>query len=159
MRHNRIRLAAALGGLLLLAACGGGSSSPMGPGVTAGVSADIDGVHWTAVAASVIRNQNNIVAIGAADASGMGIGMAFLDQGTGTYDIAQQQGVTNFSVSLSGGQSWAASGLQGTGTLQITTLTANHIVGTFSFTAPGFSGTPVPTTTKVITNGKIDVTY
>jgi hypothetical protein len=156
MRHNLIRLAAA-GGLLALAACGGSSSTgPNNPAGNAGLSADIDGQAWTASAVQVAVS-NGIVAIGAADQSGTAIGMAFQDMGTGTYDIAQASPI-NFTYT-SGGQTWAASAIQGTGSLQITTLTANHIVGTFTFSAPGFTGTPVPATTKAVTNGKIDVTF
>ncbi len=161
MQRKLIRLTVSAG-LFLLAACGGSSTTGPSSGGNGGVSADIDGAHWTAVA-STVTSSNGVVAIGSADASGVAIGMAFPDQGPGTYAISSQQVITNFSLSQSGGQSgvqsWSASAVQGSGSVVITSRTANHIVGTFSFSAPGFTGTPVPTTTKVVTNGKIDITY
>ncbi len=157
MQRNLIRLTVSAG-LFLLAACGGSSTTSPSGGGNGGLSADIDGAHWTAVA-STVRSANGVLSIGAADASGLTIGMAFPDQGPGTYAISQQQLITNFTLSLNGSESWAASAIQGSGSVIITSRTANHIVGTFSFSAPGFTGSPVPTTTKVVTNGKIDVTY
>jgi Family of unknown function (DUF6252) len=152
MRRTHITLMPLLGALAL-----SGCGSSTGPNSNGPLSADIDGTHWTAAQATV-TSTNNIIAIGAADQTGMGIGIGFLNQGTGNYDIAQN-GAINFSVVLGNGQTWSASALQGSGSVNVTTLTAHEVAGTFQFTAPGFTGNPVPTTTKVVTNGQFDISY
>jgi hypothetical protein len=40
----------------------------------------------------------------------------------------------------------------------LTTLTANHVVGTFTFTAKALANSVTPAT-RVVTSGQFDVTY
>lgn len=150
--------------LLILAgtACGG-SDGPAGPGGPGGTSngtftARIDNNNW---AATIILPAYTDIAGGA---SGIGAGSptftvswAHIDnQQPGTHTIGQSVG---FNASLtSGTQQWVASTSGGSGTLTITTRTANRAAGTFSFTmvpSPGSSATG----TKQVTNGQFDVTW
>lgn len=147
----------ALLGLLAAIGCGdSANNNPMGPSGSAGISATIDGSAWTAVSAQAIRS-SNIIGIGAADASQVGIGIGFVDAGTGTY-VIDATSATNALVS-EGAQTWTASaGNGGTGTITVTTLTSTRIAGTFSFTAPALTGTPTPAT-RVVTNGVFDLSF
>jgi len=58
-------------------------------------------------------------------------------------------------VSSSTGRSWFTPGSGAAGTVTVTTLTATHIVGTFSFNAEPLGGGA--TGTKVVTNGAFDL--
>jgi hypothetical protein len=137
-----------------LAACGG--DDPTGLVPTAGsVSALVDGTQWTAVIATG-ANTGGIVAVGASDASGAGIGFAF--QGTvadTTYVIGT--GAAHNAHYTAGGTSWAANGFTGSGSIVVMTLTATRVTGTFSF--EGASSTGGSPATRSITQGMFDVTF
>jgi hypothetical protein len=60
-------------------------------------------------------------------------------------------------VVIKGGKSWGSSLQGGTGSVTLTTLTANHIVGTFAFSAVASGGGA--TGTSVVTNGQFDITF
>jgi len=53
---------------------------------------------------------------------------------------------------------WKAGPGTGTGTVTVATVTANHVVGTFSFTAQGLVASTTPATRQV-TAGTFDVTF
>lgn len=146
-----------------LLACGGGNGGPAGPNNpnlpnNGTLSARIDGVQFTAIGIQVAASQNPpIIAIGAADAAGRGLGFAFSTaNGTGTQSI----GITSLAnCSLTeGGQGWLATQSMGSGTITITTLTANRAAGTFTFTVLGTTATATPPT-RQITQGTFDVTF
>lgn len=150
--------------LVILAGPGcGGSDGPAGPGGPGGptngtFTARVDGSNW---AATIIMPAFTSIA-GGASAIGAGspsftIGWAHQDnQQPATHAIGQSIG---FNASLTQGNAmWVASSQSGSGTLTITTRTANRAAGTFSFTmvpSPGSSATG----TKQITNGQFDVTW
>jgi hypothetical protein len=78
--------------------------------------------------------------------------------GPGTYSLdASIHNGSNAAVSSVGQPGWNTGNTGGTGKVVVTTLTANHVVGTFSFDAPASSGGS-PTTLHV-TNGSFDLTY
>jgi hypothetical protein len=53
---------------------------------------------------------------------------------------------------------WKAGPGTGTGTVTVTIATANHVAGTFSFTAQGIVASTTPATRQV-TAGTFDVTF
>jgi len=145
-------LLASLGALL---ACGG--DSPAGPGNVLGngpVTALVDGVAWTAVAA-VATNGGGFIAVGASAAGGEGLGFAVQGTTTGTYNIGGTS-PTNANYSI-GGSSWVAGGMTGSGSIVITTLTSTRVAGTFAFEAVSLTG-GLPAT-KSVTQGMFDVTF
>ena len=160
---------------LITLACGGGGSdnsgnnnnptAPNSPGATNGAfRAVLNGAQWGAIGqVSVTRGTNNFIGIAAAGtATGgatyaivVGIGNA-TGPGTHTFNLA---GFGDGSSLIVGGTTigWGTAFTGGNGSVTITTLTANHIVGTFS-------GTAVPSTAgsggnMVITNGTFDITF
>jgi hypothetical protein len=84
----------------------------------------------------------------------VGIGNA---TGPGTHSLNVFAGGDGSSVIVGGVQTgWGTAFQGGGGTLTITTLTSNRIVGTFSGTAIPSSGTAA---NLVLTNGQFDITF
>jgi hypothetical protein len=148
--------------LLCSGACGGSSSTSLtgnnnnnnssGP-----MSATIDGVAWSSQLPSAVY-RNNIVAIAGID-NGLttSVSIGFGATGTGTYNLGFGNSVAGSGIVTKAGKGWGSSLQGGTGSVTVTTLTANHIVGTFSFNAVPASGGA--TGTSVVTNGKFDITF
>jgi hypothetical protein len=139
--------------------CGGDNTGPNGQ-TNGDMTAKIDGSSWSSVATFATRNATNggtIVALSGADANSTAIGMAFVDTGVGTYTITGTS-VTNADLIESGGHSWTAGSLGGSGTLTVTTLDATHVVGTFAFTMAPTSGTGA-SGTRSVTQGTFDVRF
>ena len=142
-------------------ACGGDSKGVTNPNPNqAGksMSARIDGAAWTAATVNVSISSLGITIVGS-NASGRGIGIAASRSlGTGTQTFGTNPAALGtFNI---GTQSWSATGQPGggsSGSVTLTTLTANHAVGTFAFTATPFVGGG--TGTHVITAGVFDVTF
>ncbi len=139
---------------LFVVACSSGDSVT-DPGGDPGGSfkATIDGQAWSA--GSTIQGGliGNFFSIGGT-ADGITLGIAAVVNGTGTYDLADSEASGSVSE---GDQSWYAVGLQGGGTVTITSLNDHAAKGTFSFDAGpvGNSGTDV----RKVTNGSFDFTY
>lgn len=152
--------------ILLLATAACGSDGPAGPGGPGGpdngtFSARIDNSNWSASAImpAITATAGGASAIGAGSQT---FTMAFAwqdQQGTGTWTIGGSGSSVGFNASLtSGTQQWVASVIGGSGTLTITTRTANRVAGTFSFTMVPVPGTST-TGTRNVTNGQFDVTF
>jgi len=169
--RRRITLAFSL--LLAAAACGGssdsGSTAPgntntQTPTATNGVfTAVINGVTWNAIGTvSVSRGSNNFIGI-----SGTGF-----TTGTNGYSllfgIGNASGPATYSLSfgnvagselviggLNGG--WGTYFNGGTGSLTITTLSSDHIAGTF--TADAVPGSGGATGTLQVRNGRFDLSF
>lgn len=146
-----------------LAGCGGDDDpvAPAGPGnnnTGAGtMTALIDGVAWTAVATTGV-NQSGIVAIGGSNLGGvLGIGLGFAGTMADTYLIGPGH-IGNGNVTSLAGSGWVASGGNGNGTINVTSLTATRIIGTFSFTAPATVAGTTPAV-RVVTQGTFDVPF
>lgn len=147
--------------LMAVAACGSDASGPSQGTLTNGTfRATVDGTQFRAVAATVLTtpvgNGGTIIAIGAGQADNTAMGFAWIDQGPGAYPLGTSVGA-NASYSQAGA-GWAgpvAAG--GTGTITVTTRTANRVAGTFSFVLPPISGSA--SGNKVITNGSFDLTF
>ena len=144
----------------LVHSCGGGNAS-------GSMSANISGTNFTATCLLTITSTAGIVSVGATNVSGnnatgfIDLTFAVVTTTTGTFSFAASPGApnpNNAAVSIGGSQIWqAGAGTAGaSGTVTITTLPANHVAGTFSFTmvaAPGATGT------KTVSNGKFDITF
>jgi len=138
---------------LLVVACSS-SDSVTDPNDRGGsFKATVDGQAWSTDAFQGGLLGDNYFSLGGDD-GGISIGLAVVTDGTGTYDLTD--GDASGSIT-EGGQSWYAVGLGGNGTITLTTLSATHAKGTFSFDAGpvGNSGTGV----RKVTNGSFDVTY
>jgi hypothetical protein len=143
--------------LLALTACGG-SDAPSNPSpntLSNGfLSASINGASFNATSARVVTDGRGLVSIGGGNASGQTIGFAWVNTGTGTYNI----GGATIATHTFQGNTWSASSAQGSGSITLTTSTANRVGGTFSFVlqADGPSGA---TGTRNITQGRFDLTF
>jgi len=148
------------GAVLLLAlapACGGSEpTGPDGDGLPNGsFSARVDGSNYTATVAIVAQVTGGIVSIGTTNAAGQSIGFAWVDAGPNTYTVGSTS-PTNGSYSFTG-SGWAANVAGGSGSIIVTTKTANRVAGTFSFVMVPTSG--AASGNKTITQGSFDLTF
>jgi Family of unknown function (DUF6252) len=147
--------------LVFVAACGGGSdggpTNPnQNPNSNRSMSARVDGTAWTAtsVAAGVT---NGLLIIAGSNITQTFAIAAAVNQGTGTQTVGPTS--VTYGNLMVGQQSWAANGSQGgTGSITLTTLTANRAVGTFSFTLKALSQGATPAS-RQITSGAFDVVF
>ena len=154
-------------------ACGGGGDddddgNPTGPpagggGATNGsMTATIGGVNWSATGTvTVNRSSPNFIGLGATGFAGgtayalvVGIGNA---TGPGTHNLNVYAGGDGSSLIIGTQTTGYGTAFQGgSGTITITSLTSNRVVGTFS-------GTLVPSTgggaNLIVTNGQFDITF
>jgi len=145
-----------------LAACGGDSSSSLtgtnGNNNTTGpMTATIDGKAWASPAPAVVRNGTIVSVAGLDLALTASVSFAFAASATGTYSLAPGNSVGGLGIVTKGSQGWGSALQGGAGSVTLTTLTANHVVGTFAFDAVPSSGGA--TGTVHVTNGKFDITY
>ncbi len=151
---------AALLFLLLVAGCGSdGPTGPRGPDDPANgsMTARIDGSDWRATFISPVIT-DGISAIGAVGGGTGGtrtIGFAWLDEGVGTYQIGVSIGF-NGNLTIGTG-TWVANAGERSGTLVVTTRTADRIAGTFTFTM--HPGSANATGTKSVTQGAFNITF
>jgi hypothetical protein len=156
-----MRINSALAVLLpvLLAACG--SSGPTGPTPLANgtFTAKIDGSSFNATSAAVVPlgggGGGGGFSIGGGNTGGQTIGFAWVG-GTGTYPIGAGNATIGTHTYM--GHTWSASSAQGSGSITVTSVTASHVTGTFSFVlqpdaASGATGT------RTVTAGSFDLTY
>jgi hypothetical protein len=154
-------------------ACGGGGDddgdgNPTGPPVGGGgatngsMTATIGGVNWSATGTvTVNRSSPNFIGLGATGFAGgtayalvVGIGNA---TGPGTHNLNVYAGGDGSSLIIGTQTTGYGTAFQGgSGTITITSLTSNRVVGTFS-------GTLVPSTgggaNLIVTNGQFDITF
>ena len=154
--------------------CGGGGDddgNPTGPpsgGATNGsFTAQVNGNAWSATGTiTVSRQQNNFVGVAGTGFAGstayafiVGIGNA-TGPGTHSFNLAAGSDGSSLIIgsSTTGGAAagWGTAFSGGSGSVTITSLTSNRIVGTFTATAVSSSGSGG---NLVITNGRFDVTY
>ena len=169
----RVLKSVALMAAILALGCGGGDDSddngnPTGPptgGSSNGtMTAQIGGASWRSIGAiSVSRQpqQNSIgfAGTGSAGSTTYAVSISIANAtGPGTHNLnifAGGDGST-LIIGNSAALGWASAGQGGSGTLTITSLTANRIVGTFS-------GTLLPAGHSagnlVVTSGTFDVTF
>lgn len=154
-----------LGALLLVgSACGGDGGGPGGPSGSGTLTAQVDGNGWTATSGILALRQSNFVSITGSVGSLSSITIAWPDEGTGTYSIPLATGM-NLNYALFGsGHVWQALAMGpqlggvGTGSVTVTTLNAERVVGTFQFTAPAAASSGA-SGQKVVTNGAFNITF
>jgi|KBSMisStaDraftv2_1062788.scaffolds.fasta_scaffold389223_1 hypothetical protein len=154
MRRATMLLAAVF---VSAAGCGGSSdSTEVGPGGTGIFSATLGGASWTAASPVYLINTSGVNISGYDASQTTNVTLTFLASAPGTYSLAFGQNVGGLgTVSKTNGQGWSTVHTGGTGSVVVTTLTAHHAVGTFSFDAIGSSATDV----LHVTNGKFDITF
>ena len=157
---------------LVALGCGGGGGgdddgNPTGPGGTAGATNGtftvvINGTTWSAQGTvTVSRQANNFIGVAGSGYAGstaysivIGIGNA---SGPGTHSLNVFAGGDGSSVIVGGVQTgWGTAFQGGGGTLTVTSLSSNRIVGTFSGTAIPSSGTAA---NLVLTSGQFNITF
>jgi hypothetical protein len=150
--------------LVLAFVVGCGSDSPAGPGGPGGpangsMTAQIDGTGWSATVitpAMAASGSGGASVISGGSPAGA-IAFAWFDEGPGTYTIPTSIGF-NGNMNVASGATWSASHAQGSGTLVVTTRTANRIVGTFQFVMHPAPNSGV-TGTRTISSGAFDITF
>jgi hypothetical protein len=150
--------------LLSMGACGGSDSVT---GTTANcvttktISAAIDGTAWCSPAAGVSRagsNSNTIIAIAGIDLGlTASISIGVVASAPGTFSVGFGNSTFGSATVTKSGKGWSSALQGGTGSVTFTTLTANHVVGTFAFDAVAASGGA--TGTVHVTGGKFDITF
>jgi hypothetical protein len=146
---------------LVAAACGGSDSTGPGTKTTGNpndpMSATIDGVFWSSPVPAG-SSHNSIIAVAGLDL-GLTASVSFglFASAPGTYSVGPNN--TNFAsaVVTKGGAGWGSTMAGGSGSVTITTLTSNHMVGTFSF--DGGPSTGGATGIVHVTGGKFDITF
>ena len=150
--------------LVTLAACGGSDGGPTGTNGNNAASGDgsmsatINGAAWRSLKSGDKGSRNgNIYAVVGLNASyTISLGIAGLT-GPGTVNLSLATGNGSNAIIANSTGGWGTAFNGGSGTLTVTTLTANRIAGTFSFDAPAGSGQA--TGTLQVRNGKFDVTF
>jgi hypothetical protein len=123
------------------------------------MTASIDGVAFSAVTASVAHG-TGIISIGGVNGfTGQYLALVVaMPEVVGSYSIGSGSSA-NASLTIPAASSgWNASPTTGSGTIALTTLTANSATGTFSLNLQPVPGTTA-TSTKVVTNGVFNVRF
>jgi hypothetical protein len=148
--------------------CGGDDNGGTGPGNNQGTAlngtfaAQIGGAGWSATGTVSVDREDNFLGLGASGFAGstayaLVIGLGNVT-GPGTYTVAAgNANGSSIVVGSSTGAGWTTFLGNGTGSVTITTLTANRVAGTF--TADASPTTGGATGTLQIRNGAFDVTY
>lgn len=151
--------------------CGGGddaNGNPTGPpggGTSNGsMTAQIGGASWSSIGAINVSRQQQQDIIGFAGSGSAGgttyaLSISIVNAtGPGTHNLNIFAGGdgSHLIIGSSAGLGWATAAQSGSGTLTITSLAANRIVGTFSgnLAAAGHAGGNL-----VVTSGTFDVTF
>lgn len=134
--------------------------NPTDPGVKLGsMGATINGTPWVAfntAAAVRLTGQTQVVGtgLGLLGADTCAVGFIFDNPAVGTLQLGGEINFVNsFTVQIGSGSSYSTIHADAAGTAVITSLTANRITGTFSFSAYPSSG---PDSVKVA-NGLFDL--
>jgi hypothetical protein len=157
-----MRLSRVLPVVVLLSAvsCGGSASDGLtGTGNTDSMplSATIDGSAWGSPAPSATY-RNSIVSIAGIDAGlTSAVALAVAATAPGTFSLAFGNNTGGFATISRSGKGWTSGVQGGAGSVTITTLTSNHVVGTFAFDAPPATGGA--SGTVHVTNGKFNITF
>jgi hypothetical protein len=147
----------AIAALVTATACGGSSSTAPTNTKTSGaksMAARIDGTAWSAT--SVGGSVTGGIAILVGTNVTQTVSISFVPT-VGTQTMTPT-GIVIGQVTI-GSQTWQATGTSGSsGSVTVTTATANRVVGTFNFAAPLLGG-GANASTRQVTAGTFDVTF
>jgi hypothetical protein len=137
--------------------CGSGDSTDpddeLAPGT---IVARIDGVDWITTTAFTIHANGRLVASGNGT-DNVALGFGVTAQAPGTYTTGGN-GDASGLLSDANNTVWESTGPGGSGTITITSFSANEVTGTFSFNAVRTVGSSSPAT-RVVTNGRFRVRF
>lgn len=131
------------------------NNNPSGSAGT--MSLTVDGNNWSATLAVQAINNSGVINVTGSDSNGNQASVILYGASTtGTYQVgpANPSNQLRWTAGLSATDTYQANGVIGSGTVNVTELTATKIVGTFQFT--GYNTTQQ---SKVITNGAFDVKF
>lgn len=152
---KRLAILAFVLAAVTVSSCGDdGGNPPVGAGR---MSASIDGTAFTGSLAVTAVRTTNTITISAVGSNTRQISINLLGV-TGTGAVAVGAGSQNFAQYSQGTQTWVSSLVGGSGTVNLTTLSATHATGTFSFTGIASTATGA-TGNKVVSNGAFDVSF
>ena len=154
--------------LILALTSGCGSDSPTGPSGDGGgggifntggsgtMTASVDGEAFTSEFVTAVRVAGGVVIAGWTDSSDFSIELGFLETESGL--ILTNEGSDAFATVREDGMFWSTGMLgDGSGTIQINSLTAEGASGSFSFeTAENPLSTPLE---RVVTEGTFNVNF
>jgi hypothetical protein len=158
---KRLPMLAASLVVFALNACGGDGPTGTNGNTNLGdgsMTANINGTAWRSTKAGDKGSHSGTIyaVVGLNGSYTIALGIAGLTApGTVNLSLASGNGSNAIVSNTVGGWSTAFNG--GSGTITVTTLTANRIAGTFSFDAPAGSGNS--TGTLQVRNGQFDVTF
>jgi hypothetical protein len=146
--------------LLSAAACGGSSTDITAITGASSMSATIDGKAWSSSTVSATYQNGVFTIAGTSSDLLTTVTLTVAAQGPGTYSLAFAPNVNSVAMvtkitGVGSAQTWLTGALGGTGTVTISTLSAGHYVGSFSFDAP-LTSTGTASVTHV-TNGSFRV--
>lgn len=151
---------------LLLVACGDSGTGPIGGGSGGTITATVDGSSFTPAATDVDASYaGGAFAFGASQTSGsttrtMQVNLIGVTA-PGTYTLSPTTPGNIAVLTITTGltpSTWTTALSPGSGTIQVTTLTATRATGTFSFTGQFSPGTAA-TGQKSVTAGQFDVSF
>jgi hypothetical protein len=124
------------------------------------MTAIIDNVTWRAVCLAVNTSVTGIISVAGGENTSASTGITIAiavprSVGTNTIGVLSP---TNVLLTIGGSALWQASPAGGSGTVTVTTSTANSAAGTFSLSMTPQAGTAA-TGTKSVTNGTFSVTF
>lgn len=152
---KRLAFLALVLAMTTVTACGDdGGNPPVGAGT---MSASIDGAAFTgSLGVTAVRNANTIT-IAAVGSNSRQITISLTDVTT-TGAVAIGSGSQSFAQFGQSTQVWLSNLAGGTGSVNVTTLSATHATGTFTFTGAASTGTG-STGTKTVSAGSFDVSF
>lgn len=151
--------------LAALAACGGdGPTSP--PETDGAVTATVDGQAWSSTSSIALNTGEGFVSVGGnAGTTGNATNLTIaFPAAVGTHVIPDATGMNMNFIIYQPNQLWQALAMGttlggvGTGSVTVTTLNAERVIGTFSFVAPAAASSEA-TGTKTVTNGSFNVKF
>jgi hypothetical protein len=141
-------------GLAATTACGG-ADSPTGPLTGPGtMTASINGSAWTATITKRAFRTADLVTIQGQDNANRIITIVVRASATGSFPLTVANGLGHNASYTVGASNWSTALINGTGSINFTTLSATQVVGSFSFTAIS----PVAGTSPVqVATGQFDL--
>ncbi len=117
----------------------------------------MNGAAWCSPLPQVVSSKSIVSIAGFDSGITSSIGIAVVATSPGTYSLTFGNSIAGSATYAKAGQGWSTGLSGGTGSFTITTLTSNHIVGTFAFDAVASNGGAQGTIH--VTNGQMDITF